>query len=144
MSIEIIPRVVEALHSREASLRASRECNASTTRGIISILIVLVGSSYIIFFGFCSKILGAIFIYHRSNCDESAWSFSHGMFLYVRFDIQLQRKIVVQDILSFFKKIAAQQTIYSFRVNLYWNRKYITYLISHKTTSFIIGLVAQR
>ena len=55
MSIEIIPRVVEALHSREASLRASRECNASTTRGIISILIVLVGSSYIIFFGFFPK-----------------------------------------------------------------------------------------
>ena len=55
MSIEIIPRVVEALHSREASLRASRECNASTTRGIISILILLVGCSYIIFFGFFSK-----------------------------------------------------------------------------------------
>ena len=48
MSIEIIPRVVEALHSREASLRASRECNASTTRGIISILIVLVGSNYLL------------------------------------------------------------------------------------------------
>ena len=59
MSIEIIPQVVEALHSREASLRASRECNASTTRGIISILIVLVGSSYIIFFGvFFSKYYG--------------------------------------------------------------------------------------
>ena len=58
MSIEIIPRVVEALHSREASLRASRECNASTTRGIISILIVLVGRSYIIFLPcFHAKIL---------------------------------------------------------------------------------------
>ena len=71
MSIEIIPRVVEALHSREASLRASRECNASTTRGIISILIHLVGCSYIIFFGFFFKILCAIT--KRSNCDESAF-----------------------------------------------------------------------
>ena len=72
MSIEIIPRVVEALHSREASLRASRECNASTTRGIISILIVLVGSSYIIFFvGFFQNIVRHfIYIYtyiHRHN-----------------------------------------------------------------------------
>ena len=47
MSIEIIPLVVEALHSLEARKLASRECNASTTRGIISILIVLVGSNYL-------------------------------------------------------------------------------------------------
>ena len=48
MSIEIIPLVVEALHSLEARKLASRECNASTTRGIISILIVLVGSNYLL------------------------------------------------------------------------------------------------
>ena len=47
MSIEIIPLVVEALHSLEARKLASRECNASTTWGIISILIVLVGSNYL-------------------------------------------------------------------------------------------------
>ena len=49
MSIEIIPLVVEALHSLEARKLASRECNASTTRGIISILIVLVGSNYLLY-----------------------------------------------------------------------------------------------
>ena len=48
MSIEIIPLVVEALHSLEARKLASRECNASTTRGIISILILLVGCNYLI------------------------------------------------------------------------------------------------
>ena len=48
MSIEIIPLVVEALHSLEARKLASRECNASTTWGIISILIVLVGSNYLL------------------------------------------------------------------------------------------------
>ena len=48
MSIEIIPLVVEALHSLEARKLASRECNASTTRGIISILIVLVGSNFLL------------------------------------------------------------------------------------------------
>ena len=96
MSIEIIPQVVEALHSREASLRASRECNASTTRGIISILIVLVGSSYIIFFGFVSKILCAIT--KRSNCDESA-------FFCVCFDFQLQKDCIVQDVLWILEKL---------------------------------------
>ena len=48
MSIEIIPLVVEALHSLEARKLASRECNASTTRGIISILILLVGCNYLL------------------------------------------------------------------------------------------------
>ena len=54
MSIEIIPLVVEALHSLEARKLASRECNASTTRGIISILIVLVGSNYLILINYIS------------------------------------------------------------------------------------------
>ena len=48
MSIEIIPLVVEALHSLEARKLAPREGNASTTWGIISILIVLVGSNYLL------------------------------------------------------------------------------------------------
>ena len=73
MSIEIIPLVVEALHSLEARKLASRECNASTTRGIISILILLVGCNYLIYSKNAQEILTQTiwemewYVFHQTN-----------------------------------------------------------------------------